>query len=70
MLKVLRKLAAVVGVLGVLAAVVLLVPAVLAGRLPANFGAFAILGMLVALGCRVAYVKLGAAIRAQEAAEL
>jgi hypothetical protein len=70
MLKVLRQLAAVVGVLGVLAAVVLLIPAVLAGRLPANFGAFAILGMLVALGCRVAYVKLGAAIRAQEAAEL
>jgi len=70
MLKVLRQLAAVVGVLGVVAAVVLLIPAVLAGRLPATFGAFAVLGMLVALGCRVAYVKLGAAIRAQEAVEL
>jgi len=70
MLKIWRLLAAVVGVVAVIGGGAVLIPAAFAGRLPAEFGAIAILGLIVAMGCWTAYRKLGEAIRAQEAAEL
>ena len=70
MLRVARQLAAAVGLLGVMAAAVLMMLAFSMGRVPTTLGAIALVGMLVALVGRVAYVKLGEAVRKQESVEL